>query len=135
MRRALAAPPGVGAVGASTLDLNARGKLSDAPVLSVDASAPQYWQGAVFADFDGRTWHLSRQSGLRLWTPDAGMLRPGRDASRKVHPAPTRRPWLSTAGVDVALAPGSPTGYAGAGTVISDAYGNARFIGGGPRQN
>ncbi|HEX7107226.1 MAG TPA: DUF3488 and transglutaminase-like domain-containing protein [Acidothermaceae bacterium] len=123
---------GVGAVGAGTLDLNARGALSDAPVLEVDASAPRYWQGAVFADFDGRSWRSSRQGGLLLWTPDDGMLRPAGA------PAPVRfRTDHATVlgGVDVVLAPGAPTGYAGPGTVVSDPDGNARFVGDGPDRN
>lgn len=121
---------GVGAVGASSLDLNARGKLSDTPVLAVDATAPQYWQGAVFADYDGRSWHVSGRRTLELWTPAAGMLRPAEAPADGR--ARTDIATVLSAGVDVVLAPGVPTAYAGVGTVISDGYGNARFVGAGP---
>ena len=121
---------GVGAVGASSLDLNARGKLSDTPVLAVDAAAPQYWQGAVFADYDGRSWHATAQRTLELWTPAGGMLRPaGAQADGR---ARTDTATVLSSGLDVLLAPGLPTAYAGAGAVISDGYGNARFVGAGP---
>ncbi len=128
------ATSGVGAVGANTLDLNARGTLPTAPVLAVDASAPQYWQGAVFADFDGRAWHSSVQGGLQLWAPDGGMLRPG-VAQPQGQGRTDTATVLSPDAVDVLLAPGTATGYAGAGAVISDADGNARFASRGPAQN
>ena len=120
---------GVGAVGGSTLDLNARGKLSDAPVLEVDAGAPRYWQGAVFSDFDGRLWHASRPDRLPLWTSDGGVLRPSSDtAAPQGQNRTDTATVLTSRGLDVVLAPGTPTGYVGGGTVISDLNGNARFV-------
>lgn len=128
------ATSGVGAVGATTLDLNTRGKLSDTPVLAVDASAPQYWQGAIFADFDGRSWHSSAQGGLQLWTPAGGMLRPSERQFEGQSRTDTATV-LNSAVVDVVLSPGMAAGYAGDGVVISDADGNARFAEGRPARN
>ncbi len=119
---------GVGAVGGNTLDLNTRGKLSDAPVLEVDASAPQYWQGAVFSDFDGRSWHASRPGLAPLWANVDGALRPTGVARPFGQVGTDTATVLASGGLDVVLAPGTPTGYAGPGTVISDLDGNARFI-------
>ena len=46
-------------LGSSSVDLLARGPLSSAPVVSTPADAPQYWQGAIYDDFDGTLWFFT----------------------------------------------------------------------------
>jgi transglutaminase-like putative cysteine protease len=41
-----------------TLSLDARGQLSDDPVLSVSVDAPQLWRGNVYATYDGHSWQV-----------------------------------------------------------------------------
>jgi transglutaminase-like putative cysteine protease len=45
-------------LGGNTLDLDLRGPLGDAPVLTVTANAPDLWRGEVFQTYDGRTWSI-----------------------------------------------------------------------------
>jgi transglutaminase-like putative cysteine protease len=130
---------GVGAVGASTLDLRARGSLSSDPVLSTDAAAPQYWQGAIYDYFDGLTWRSNRVSYDGLWTPSGPIGAGGRPTqiapSIPANSADARTDTatvLSAQPLDVVLAPGAPTSYSGAGRVASDADGTAHLLGGGP---
>src|SRR5450432_449778 len=52
--------------GAGSIDLRARGALSNTPVFEVPAGSPAYWQGAVFNEFDGTHWLASGPS--RRWS-------------------------------------------------------------------
>ena len=45
--------------GAGSIDLRARGPLSNAPVFETPAKSPTYWQAAVFTEFDGTHWLAS----------------------------------------------------------------------------
>lgn len=51
------------------LDLRARGRLVDLPVMLVRASEPAYWRGLAFSAYNGYSWVLSEEEPPRLGTP------------------------------------------------------------------
>ncbi len=51
------------------LDLRARGKLVDLPVMLVRASEPAYWRGLAFSVYNGYSWVLPEEEPPRLGTP------------------------------------------------------------------
>lgn len=125
---------GVGRVGHDVLDLNTRGDLSSRPVLSVDATAPRYWQGAVYSNFDGRAWHVDavRGSGRLLWGQSDGVQRPAAGPAPGAAERTDVATVLTPESPEVVLAPGAPAAYQGPGRVVSDGDGNADLVGGGP---
>ncbi|MDI6874520.1 transglutaminase TgpA family protein [Candidatus Solincola sp.] len=50
------------------LDLRARGKLLDLPVMRVRASEPAYWRGLAFTTYNGYSWLLPEEEPPRLGT-------------------------------------------------------------------
>ena len=67
-------------LGSSSVDLLARGPLSSAPVVSTPADAPQYWQGAIYDDFDGTRWTLTASphplSETAVWLASTALKSP-----------------------------------------------------------
>ena len=103
--------------GVARLDLRVRGALSDQPVFAVAANSPVYWQGAVFDTFNGNSWTAT---GVPVST--APGAQPIRTDTVRV---------LSPGGLDVVLAPGSPTAYSGPGETVAGADGTALLTAGG----
>ena len=48
-----------------TLDTSVRGDLGDQLVMRVRAPEPAFWRGQTFTEFDGRTWRVSPERGVR----------------------------------------------------------------------
>lgn len=127
-----------GRIGLSSdvLDLTARGPLSDAPALSTPVSAPKYWQGAIYADFDGMVWSATHHAS-EVWQP-SGTLdgRPAEvpppaaidsSASGLAMVGVTRTDDVTVLGAGVTAgmvySPGGLLVYAGPGRVVSDGDG------------
>ncbi|HEY3924143.1 MAG TPA: DUF3488 and transglutaminase-like domain-containing protein [Acidothermaceae bacterium] len=111
--------------GATSMDLRVRAELSDQPVFAVAASSPSYWQGAVFDTFDGSSWTTTGAVGN-----DA---QPSSSAQAVTSTLPIRTDTvrvLSPGGLDVVLAPGTPTAYSGPGEMVAGADGAALLSGG-----
>jgi transglutaminase-like putative cysteine protease/uncharacterized protein (DUF58 family) len=53
----------------NTLDTSVRGDLGDELVMRVRASEPAFWRGQTFTEFDGRTWSVSPEEGMRRAGP------------------------------------------------------------------
>jgi transglutaminase-like putative cysteine protease/uncharacterized protein (DUF58 family) len=53
----------------NTLDTSVRGELGDELVMRVRASEPAFWRGQTFTEFDGRTWSVSPEEGIRRAGP------------------------------------------------------------------
>ena len=54
---------------ADTVDLRARGELSERPLLVVPDDSPQHWRSAAFTTWDGRAWSNDRARPARLTGP------------------------------------------------------------------
>ena len=111
---------------AARMDLRVRGELSDQPVFAVAASSPSYWQGEVFDTFDGSSWTATGAVGddAQLATAAA----PGTEAQPSTSALPVRTDTvqvLSPRGLDVVMAPGTPTAYNGPGEMVAGADGTA----------
>jgi transglutaminase-like putative cysteine protease len=122
--------------GGGALDLRLRGSLSSSQLLEVPAASPQYWQGAIFSDFDGRRWVAS--GPFTRWS--AGSADPNPE---QLAPADPNEPAagaqahyvarvLTTTPLDVVVGPQRPTAYAGPGVVAVDGSGTPHLAG-GPR--
>ena len=48
-----------------TLDTSVRGELGDQVVMRVRSPEPAFWRGQTFTEFDGRTWRVSPELGVR----------------------------------------------------------------------
>jgi protein-glutamine gamma-glutamyltransferase len=121
------ADPGTGAV-----DLSLRGPLSTAPVFEVSATAPLYWQGAIFSAYDGRAWLAA--GPLQQWDEQAtaaGTVQTAplsaADASHGVVTQYTVNV-LSPEPIDAVFGPGSAVTYTGSGRVVEDADGTAHIL-------
>jgi len=118
----------------SSVDLLARGPLSGGPVLSAPADAPQYWQGAIYDDFDGTSWTAARATLSGLWQGSATIAPNGRPFQYAPGLAGVSEPRtddvtvLTAAPPGVVLAPGVATSYAGPGRVVSDLDGTPHLI-------
>jgi transglutaminase-like putative cysteine protease len=53
-----------------TMDINLRGDLGSQVVLRVRSPYPDYWRGQTFSEFDGRSWHVDEETGVRTEGPD-----------------------------------------------------------------
>ena len=53
-----------------TMDVNLRGDLGDAVVLRVRSPYADFWRGQTFTRFDGRTWYVDEDMGVRTEGPD-----------------------------------------------------------------
>jgi transglutaminase-like putative cysteine protease len=119
--------------GAGSIDLRARGALSNTPVFEVPAGSPTYWQAAVFNEFDGTHWLASGPS--TRWSGSAGaggtQVAPADlgAASNEVTRQYTVRV-LDTTQLDVVIGPGRPVAYRGQGIVTTDRSGTAHVTGG-----
>ncbi len=118
-----------------TLDLRARGELSDTPLFEVPAGAPRYWQGAVYDHYDGSSWTVtgSAQPSWRTTRDGAGTVQsappdPLQPATAKLTTRSDTVRMLSTQPIHVVLAPGRVTSYRGPGAVIADAEGNPMLV-------
>ena len=108
------------------VDLRARGPLSNAPALSTPADAPQYWQGAIYDDFDGTTWSAARADYSGLWLISPQQVRAGLPA--QVPPEASGMGGVRTDDVtilgsdplEVVFSPGTPEAYWGDGQVVYD---------------
>ncbi|MGH8889012.1 MAG: transglutaminase TgpA family protein [Acidothermaceae bacterium] len=109
------------------IDLRARGPLSNAPALSTPAAAPQYWQGAIYDDFDGTQWRAARADYSGLWPMAPQQVRNGLPAQVPPAVADTGAgrtddvTILASDPLDLVFSPGTPTAYWGDGRVVSDA--------------
>jgi protein-glutamine gamma-glutamyltransferase len=120
----------------STVDLRARGPLSNAAVFSTSSDAPPYWQGAIYDSFDGTRWTAPGGESSQLW--QLSNTRAGNGAQVQLAPAstvvgePATRTddvtMAASAELDVVLSPGLPLAYAGPGRVISNDDGSAILI-------
>ncbi len=52
------------------LDLRARGKLVDAPVMKVRSTEPAYWRGMTFTSYNGYSWLAPEEEPTRLRTAE-----------------------------------------------------------------
>ncbi|MDQ1494438.1 MAG: protein-glutamine gamma-glutamyltransferase [Actinomycetota bacterium] len=120
--------------GSGALDLRLRGSLSSSQVLEVPADSPQYWQGAIFSDFDGRRWVAT--GPFTRWV--AGPANPNPE---QIAPVDANEPVagaqahyvarvLTTTPLDVVVGPQRPTTYTGPGAVAVDGSGTAHLAGG-----
>ncbi|HEY0870335.1 MAG TPA: transglutaminaseTgpA domain-containing protein [Acidothermaceae bacterium] len=120
--------------GAGSIDLRARGALSNASVFEVPATSPAYWQAAVFTEFDGTHWTtsgpLTRWSGS---TSAGGTQVAPADLARAANETTQQYTVrvLQSTGLDVVIGPGRPVAYTGTGVVTTDRSGTAH-LGGGP---
>ena len=53
-----------------TMDVNLRGDLGNTVVLRVRSPYADYWRGQTFTRFDGRTWYVDEEVGIRTEGPD-----------------------------------------------------------------
>lgn len=53
-----------------TMDTSLRGDLGEEVVLRVRAAFPDFWRGQTFTNFDGRSWTVNDEPGLRSDGPD-----------------------------------------------------------------
>jgi len=53
-----------------TMDTSLRGDLGEEVVLRVRAPFPDFWRGQTFTNFDGRSWTVNEEPGLRTDGPD-----------------------------------------------------------------
>jgi protein-glutamine gamma-glutamyltransferase len=119
--------------GAGSIDLRARGALSNAPVFEVPADSPAYWQGAIFDEFDGTRWLASgplvrwtgssRVGGTQIAPPDATAS--ASDVTRQYSVRV-----LDSAALDVVIGPGRPVAYSGPGVAVTDRSGTVHLTGG-----
>jgi transglutaminase-like putative cysteine protease len=118
--------------GAARLDLRVRGELSKDPVFVVDSSAPAYWQGSVFATFDGTAWTPISGSSSTPWlrdrdgvqnVPEGQLVLEGQPGARSTGSVRV----VSAQAPDVVLAPGRAVAYQGSGQVFADPNGAARL--------
>jgi len=58
-----------------TMDTSLRGDLGDQIVLRVRSPYPDYWRGQTFTEFDGRTWFVDDDVGVRSGGPEH-LIRP-----------------------------------------------------------
>lgn len=119
---------------AGRLDLRVRGALSKAPVFVVAATAPAYWQGAVYDHYDGQSWTMTGDSTRQAWSVDATTTPATQhapadaDATGGGLQKRTDAVQIVTSQVQhVVFAPGRATDYVGPGTVSADGDGNARL--------
>jgi transglutaminase-like putative cysteine protease len=105
--------------GASSLNLRVRGALSAQPVFAVAANSPAYWQGAVFDTFDGTSWTATGAATSEPQSSTQAGAQPVRTDSVRV---------LSPGGLDVVVAPGTPTAYSGPGAMVAGSDGTARLV-------
>ena len=121
-------------LGSSSVDLLARGPLSSAPVVSTPADAPQYWQGAIYDDFDGTRWTAARANLGGLWRGSTAIAPNGLPFQQAPGAAAAGDSRIDDVSVlnaqppDVVLAPGIATAYAGSGRVVSDLDGTPHLI-------
>jgi transglutaminase-like putative cysteine protease len=115
--------------GAGAVDLALRGSLSSVPVFEAPADSPAYWQGAIFSAFDGRSWTAHGPFTQWLSGPGATQLAPADPTSQADDVVSTYKVRvLTTTPLDVVLAPGHPTSYAGSGHVIDDTDGTPHIV-------
>jgi protein-glutamine gamma-glutamyltransferase len=119
--------------GAGSIDLRARGPLSDAPVFDVAADSPAYWQAAVFSEFDGTHWVASGPSTQWSGSTSAGGTQVA-PAGLGVATNEAARQYtvrvLQNTPLDVVIGPGRPVAYTGSGIVTTDRSGTAHVLGG-----
>jgi len=119
------------------LDLRVRGALSTVPIFVVAASAPAYWQGAVYDHYDGVAWTMTGENPSSDWKNSSSTAVPVQKA-----PADTEQPagvrvasrddsvqLVSTEVQSVVFAPGRAVSYTGPGHVFVDVDGNPRLNG------
>jgi protein-glutamine gamma-glutamyltransferase len=119
------------------LDLRVRGALSTVPIFVVAASAPAYWQGAVYDHYDGVAWTMTGENPSSDWKNSSSTAAPVQKA-----PADTEQPagvqvasrddsvqLVSTEVQSVVFAPGRAVSYTGPGHVFVDVDGNPRLNG------
>jgi transglutaminase-like putative cysteine protease len=117
------------------VDLRSRAPLSDTAVFVTDASAPAYWQGAVYDQYDGTTWSITA-SATTTWA--AGDGSPAQAAPAEAAGQRNARQVSRTDSVEVVtqqplhavFAPGQAVSYLGPGGVESDAFGNVTLVNG-----
>ncbi|MDO8364647.1 MAG: transglutaminaseTgpA domain-containing protein [Actinomycetota bacterium] len=57
-----------------TMDTSLRGALGDEVVLRVRSPYPDFWRGQTFSEFDGRSWTVDPDTGVRTEGPDHQLL-------------------------------------------------------------
>jgi transglutaminase-like putative cysteine protease len=119
--------------GAGSIDLRARGALSNTPVFEVAAGSPTYWQAAVFNEFDGTHWLASGPSSPWSGSTSVGGIQVAPAdlvaAAGEVTRQYTVRVLEGTP-LDVVIGPGRPVAYTGQGIVTTDRSGTAHITGG-----
>jgi transglutaminase-like putative cysteine protease len=110
-----------------SVDLRERAPLSDAAVFVTDASAPAYWQGAIYDHYDGSAWTVTASPTTR-WTTSRGssaQTAPAADQGNTRNVSRTDGVEVTTTQpLDAVFAPGQATAYLGPGSAESDAFGN-----------